>query len=170
MKDPASAASRTTFFRWLFLRFCFLMVFTLVPFLLVVSAPDLPVVSVIFFDAKDRELCRFEAEPAVTPEQQAQGLMFRTSLRRRTGMLFFHDRDDMQNFWMKNTYIPLDLIFINGRYEVVHVHRGARPHDERNISSRYPARYILEVNAGEAKECAVARGVRVRFDRASAER
>jgi uncharacterized membrane protein (UPF0127 family) len=146
------------------------MALTLFPALLAVSAPDLPVVSVIFLDAKDRELCRFEAEPAVTPEQQAQGLMFRTSLRRRTGMLFFHDRDDMQNFWMKNTYIPLDLIFINGRYEVVHFHRGARPHDERNISSRYPARYILEVNAGEAKVVCRRAGRQGSFRQASAER
>jgi uncharacterized membrane protein (UPF0127 family) len=131
------------------------------------SAParDLPNVNVTFFDAKDRELCRFEAEPAVTREQQAQGLMFRASLRRRTGMLFLHDRDEMQSFWMKNTYIPLDLVFINGRYEVVHVHRGARPHDETVISSRYPARYVLEVNAGEAKECSISRGARARFGR-----
>jgi uncharacterized membrane protein (UPF0127 family) len=135
-----------------------------------ISAPDLPNVIVTFFDGRGRELCRFDAEPAVTPEQQARGLMFRTSLQRRTGMLFFHDRDDMQNFWMRNTYIPLDLIFINGRYEVVHVHRGARPHDETDISSRYPARYVLEVNAGEAKECAVTRGVRARFGRASKDR
>ncbi len=158
-----TAASRTAFFRRPSFRLCFLMVLTLFPALPGLSAPDLPNVSVVFFDAKDRELCRFEAEPAVTPEQQAQGLMFRSSLRRRTGMLFLHDRDEVQNYWMKNTWIPLDLIFINGRYEVVHVHRGARPRDETNISSRYPARYILEVNAGEARECAITRGVRVRF-------
>jgi hypothetical protein len=146
------------------------MALILLPAHLSSFAADLPGVSVTFFDAKDRELCRFEAEPAVTPGQKARGLMFRTSLLRRTGMLFLHDRDDMQNFWMKNTYIPLDLIFINGRYEVVHVHRGARPHDETNISSRYPARYVLEVNAGEAKECAITRGVRVRFGGVSAGR
>ncbi|OPY01947.1 MAG: hypothetical protein A4E61_01475 [Syntrophorhabdus sp. PtaB.Bin184] len=163
MKDPTSTASRRRFFRLLFSPFCFLLALTLFPASLAVSASDVPGVSVIFFDAKDRELCRFEAEPAITPQQQAQGLMFRTSLRRRTGMLFVHDRDEIQNYWMKNTWIPLDIIFINGRYEVVHVHRGARPHDETDISSRHPVRYILEVNAGEAKECAITRGVRVRF-------
>jgi uncharacterized membrane protein (UPF0127 family) len=136
------------------------------PFL--VDAVDLPGVSVTFHDGRKKELCRFDAETAITPEQQARGLMFRTSMRRRTGMLFINDRDDIHYFWMKNTYIPLDMIFINGRHEVVHVHRGARPRDEAQISSRYPARYILEVNAGEAKECFITPGVTVRFERMAA--
>lgn len=134
-----------------------------------VSAEDLRRVLVTLIDEKGRELCRFEAETAITPEQQARGLMLRTSMRRRTGMLFINDRDDIHYFWMKNTYIPLDMIFINGRYEVVHVHRRARPRDETQISSRYPARYILEVNAGEAKECFIAPGVKARFDRMAAD-
>ncbi len=96
--------------------------------------------------------------------------MFRASMRRRTGMLFLNDSDEIHHFWMKNTYIPLDLIFMNGRYEVVHVHRGAQPRDETEISSRYPARYILEVNAGEAKECAITRGTKARFGRIPADR
>lgn len=151
----------------------FHLMFTLMVAALIVSpfpvdAVDLPGVSVTFHDGKKKELCRFEAEAAVTPEQQARGLMFRTSMRRRTGMLFINDRDDMHYFWMKNTYIPLDMIFINGRYEVVHVHKRARPHDETQISSRFPARYILEVNAGEAKECFITPGARVRFDRTAA--
>jgi len=147
-----------------------LMVVALVVSPFPVDAVDLPGVSVTFHDGRTKELCRFEAEVAVTPEQQARGLMFRASMRRRTGMLFINDRDDMHYFWMKNTYIPLDMIFINGRYEVVHVHKGARPRDETQISSRYPARYILEVNAGEAKECFIAPGVTVRFERMAAGR
>ncbi len=152
----------------------FHIIFTLMVVALIVSpfsvdAIDLPGVSVTFHDGKKKEFCRFEAETAITPEQQARGLMFRTSMRRRTGMLFIYDRDDMHYFWMKNTYIPLDMIFINGRYEVVHVHKGARPHDPTQISSRYLARYILEVNSGEAKECFIAPGVKARFDRMAAD-
>ncbi len=170
MKETTPAASQAASLRRFSFLLCSLVVLAIFPAFFSVSAPDLPGVSVAFYDHNDRELCRFDAEPAVTPGQQAQGLMFRASLRRRTGMLFLHDRDEMQTYWMKNTYIPLDLIFINGRYEVVHVHRGARPHDERDISSRYPARYVLEVNAGEARECAITRGVRVRFGRSSGNR
>lgn len=120
-------------------------------------------ISVIFFDQKDREACRFFAEPALTPGEWERGLMFKTYMRRRTGMLFMDDRDAMQYFWMKNTYIPLDMVFINSRREVVHVHANARPNDERTISSRYPARYVLEINAGEAKECSIKRGYKARF-------
>ena len=142
---------------------CLVLICVMVVAVIPAYPEDLPGVRVIFFDRNKEELCRFEAEAAVTSREQAQGLMFRMSMHRRTGMLFVHDRDDMHYFWMRNTYIPLDLIFMNGRYEVVHVHRGARPHDESNISSRYPARYILEVNAGEAKECSITRGVTARF-------
>ncbi len=104
---------------------------------------------------------------ALTTGQRERGLMFRTSMRQRTGMLFIDDGDVMQYFWMKNTYIPLDIVFINSRYEVVHIHSGARPHDERTINSRYPARYILEVNAGEAKECSIKKGSKAQFGEVS---
>lgn len=119
--------------------------------------------SVVFFDLKDRETCRFLAELALTPREWERGLMFKTYMPRRTGMLFMGESDTMQYFWMKNTCIPLDMVFINSRYEVVHVHAGARPNDEKTISSRYPARYVLEVNAGEAKECSIRKGYKARF-------
>ena len=122
-------------------------------------------VQVAFVDTGGRELCRIEAEPAVTPAEQVRGLMYRPYLPPRYGMLFIHDRDEMQYYWMKNVVIALDMIFINGNNEVVHIHHNAEPHDETTISSRYPARYILEVNAGEAKECRIKRGVKTRFGR-----
>ena len=120
---------------------------------------------VTFIDTGGRELCRFEAETAVTPYEQARGLMHRPYLPARYGMLFIHDRDEMQHYWMKNVFIGLDMIFINGNNEVVHVHHNAQPHDESTVGSRYPARYVLEVNAGEAKECKVRRGIKARFGR-----
>ena len=122
-------------------------------------------VHVTFIDAGGRELCRFEAEPALTPAEQVRGLMYRPYLPPRYGMLFIHDRDEMQHYWMKNVVIGLDMIFMNGNNEVVHIHHNAEPHDETTISSLYPARYILEVNAGEAKECKIRRGVKARFGR-----
>lgn len=123
--------------------------------------------TITFLDGNGREACRFLAELSLTPTQREQGLMFRTYMRRNTGMLFVEESDVMQNFWMKNTCIPLDIVFINGSYEVVHVHAGARPHDEKTISSRYPARYVLEINAGEARECSIRRGTKVQIGRIS---
>lgn len=122
------------------------------------------IVTVIVADGKDREICRFQTELAMTPEKRAQGLMFRASMRQRTGMLFVHADDGMQYFWMKDTYIPLDIIFINSRFEVVHVHHNARPRDEKTITSHYPAMYVLEVNAGEAKACSIKRGTKVKLN------
>ena len=122
-------------------------------------------VQVAFVDTGGKELCRIEAEPAVTPAEQVRGLMYRPYLPPRYGMLFIHDRDEMQHYWMKNVVIALDMIFINGNNEVVHIHHNAEPHDETTISSQYPARYILEVNACEAKECRIKRGVKTRFGR-----
>ena len=127
------------------------------------SAQEIEKTPVVFLDTKGRELCRFEAELAVTPQEQARGLMYRPYMPRRLAMLFINNSDEMQHYWMKNVSIPLDIIFINGNNDVVYVHHDAHPHDETTISSRYPARYILEVNAGEAKECRIRRGVNARF-------
>ncbi len=131
---------------------------------LVLSA-EVRKVPVTFVDSSGRQLCRIEAETAVTPYEQARGLMFRPYLPSRYGMLFVHDRDEILHYWMKNVVIGLDMIFINGKNDVVHIHPDAEPHDETTISSRYPARYVLEVNAGEAKQCGIRRGVKAVFSR-----
>ena len=132
-----------------------------------VSGPSAEVqkIPVTFFDDSGRELCRFEAEPAVTPYEQSRGLMFRSYLPPKYGMLFINERDEIHHYWMKNVSIPLDIIFINGKKDVTYVHQNAHPYDETTISSRYPARYILEINAGEAKECKIKRGIKTSFGR-----
>ncbi|HEX2966813.1 MAG TPA: DUF192 domain-containing protein [Syntrophorhabdaceae bacterium] len=117
--------------------------------------------TVIFSDGSGRELCRFNAERAVSPEEQSRGLMFRRHMDDRSGMLFVNREDGMRFFWMKNTYIPLDLVFIGAGGDVKHVHYGAKPLDETPISSVYPVMYILEVNAGAAKKCHIVRGTKM---------
>jgi len=134
----------------------------------VLSARETERVPVMFLDANGRELCRFEAELAITPYEQSRGLMYRPYMPSQYGMFFINERDEMQHYWMKNVSIPLDIIFIDGNNDVVYVHHNAHPHDETTISSRYPARYILEINAGEAKECKIKRGVSTRFGRTAA--
>jgi uncharacterized membrane protein (UPF0127 family) len=116
---------------------------------------------VVFLNSKGQELCRIKAELAVTDEEQSRGLMFRKDLSPDSGMLFVYQDDDMHSFWMKSTYIPLDMIFVNSRNEVKHIHYGAKPLDETSISSRYPAQYILEINAGRAKKCNIRPGTKM---------
>ncbi len=128
-----------------------------------VSAEEPRELSVIFSNAAGQELCRFRAEVAMTPLEQSRGLMFRKSLPAGAGMIFLNAGEEMRYFWMKSTYIPLDIIFIGETGEVKHVHHGAKPLDETTISSRYPVQFILEINAGQAKKCGIHPGVKARM-------
>ncbi|MDR2018914.1 MAG: DUF192 domain-containing protein [Syntrophobacterales bacterium] len=107
--------------------------------------------------------CTFTVEVATTPKDQTLGLMFRERLDQDAGMLFDFGRDEMRYFWMKNTLIPLDMIFIGSDMKVVHIHRWARPKDETSISSKFLTRYVLEVNGGKAASCRVKTGAKAIF-------
>jgi len=110
-------------------------------------------VTVIFSNGKGRELCRFRAELAMTDEEQMRGLMFRKNLSPDSGMLFVYRDDDTRFFWMKNTYIPLDMVFVGSDRHVKHVHYSAKPLDETPISSEIPVQYVFEIKAGRARTC-----------------
>ncbi len=94
-------------------------------------------------------------EVADDDEQRKIGLMNRESLPEDEGMLFIYDRETNVNFWMKNTLIPLDMIFMNADKEVVNIVHHAKPCQEEICplyNSVYDAMYILEVNSGFANE------------------
>ena len=118
---------------------------------------------VVFQRDNGGELCRFTVELARSPQDMERGLMFRKSLGVRAGMLFIFREDAPRYFWMKNTLIPLDLIFLDSRIKVVHIHAGARPLDESLIPSNAPAKYVLEVNAGKAADCSIVTGTKGRL-------
>lgn len=87
-------------------------------------------------------------EVANTPAQRAQGLMFRATVPEGTGMLLDYGHTQHVTLWMKNTFVPLDMLFIDASGLIRHIHTGAVPHALEHISSRYPVRYALELNAG----------------------
>jgi uncharacterized membrane protein (UPF0127 family) len=91
---------------------------------------------------------RIHAEVADTPASREQGLMFRDHLALDAGMLFVFDRQAEVQFWMRNTLIPLDMLFIDSAGVIRHIHERAIPHDETPISSQAPVRYVLELNGG----------------------
>ena len=91
-------------------------------------------------------------EIANTPEKAEMGLMYRKSMPKNQGMLFVFPYPSIIKMWMKNTYIPLDMIFFNAQNQVICLHENARPLDESIISCPYPAKLILELNAGEIKK------------------
>jgi uncharacterized protein len=119
--------------------------------------------AVSFLNAKDQATCTFAVELARTPEELEKGLMFRNRLDPQAGMLFIFPDEQLRHFWMKHTFIPLDIIFISARLKVVDVHPGAKPLDETVIASRAKARYVLEVNGGKASGCSISKGTKVRF-------
>jgi uncharacterized protein len=92
------------------------------------------------------------AELADDVQKQSVGLMNRTSLDAGTGMLFVFSEEGERSFWMKDTYISLDMIFINSSKEVVYIVESATPLSEERISSTELAQYVLEVNGGYADE------------------
>ena len=105
----------------------------------------------------------FEVELATTKEQRAQGLMNRGHLNKKSGMLFIFERDLFPTFWMKNTLIPLDIIWINAQNEIVHIHKNANPLDETLLKTPEKSRYVLEVNAGDSETFELKKGQSIHF-------
>lgn len=101
---------------------------------------------------------RFSTELALTPEDQARGLMFRETLPTLGSMLFVYDRTRLVSFWMRNTLIPLDMIFIDERGTVLRVHAEAQPLDETPVELGAPARAVLEINGGLAARLGIGPG------------
>ncbi len=89
-----------------------------------------------------------DIEIADTEQKRMQGLMFRESMKENRGMLFIFPREDYQAFWMKNTVIPLDMIFVNSKKEIINIHKNTTPFSEQTYPSSGPAIYVIEVNAG----------------------
>ena len=96
----------------------------------------------------------FIVEIADEPAEWTQGLMYRTSLPQNHGMLFDFGKEAPRNFWMKNTKIPLDMIFIGENKQIVQITTQAQPctSEPCQTYSSPPARYVLEINAGFSKE------------------
>ena len=95
-------------------------------------------------------------------ETRATGLMHRQSLPDGTGMLFRFDQTRPVSMWMKNTFVPLDMVFADESGLITHIHRGAVPQSLDIISSRGPVRYVLEIIAGAADRHGLAVGQRMR--------
>ncbi|MEO8019495.1 MAG: DUF192 domain-containing protein [Pseudomonadota bacterium] len=103
----------------------------------------------------------FEVWLADTPSRQAQGLMFVRALPSLHGMLFVHESLKPMSMWMKNTYIPLDMVFIDAHGRIQQIVARTVPHSLDIISSTDPALAVLEIGGGEAKRLGLHPGQRV---------
>jgi uncharacterized membrane protein (UPF0127 family) len=103
----------------------------------------------------------FTVEMAKTDEERQKGLMFRKELPEGRGMLFDFKPDQPVSMWMRNTYIPLDMLFINGDGTIRRIAENTVPLSEKTISSGGPVRGVLEVIGGTAKKLGIKAGDKV---------
>lgn len=118
----------------------------------------------ILLDTERERPVRVYVEIADTDFERRRGLMWRTRMADNWGMLFIFDDESRRSFWMQNTYLGLDMLFIDSEGVIVSISEDARPLDTGpRYSSAGPARYVLEVNAGFARTHGIAAGQRVRL-------
>lgn len=115
--------------------------------------------SLTIISGDDRHV--FSVELANTPESRARGLMYRRSMPDDHGMLFDFGRVDMVSMWMRNTYIPLDMLFVRADGSIARIARDTEPLSERPISSGEPVLSVFEVNAGISDRLGIAAGDRI---------
>lgn len=111
--------------------------------------------------AADGSVKQFTVELAVTSEQRAQGLMFREDMAADRGMLFDFGGSRRVAMWMKNTYLPLDMVFIRADGTIARVAADRLPLSENIIDSGEPVHFVLELNGGAAARLAIAAGDKV---------
>jgi uncharacterized membrane protein (UPF0127 family) len=107
----------------------------------------------------------FDVEVVDTPESRQRGLMYRTSLAPNAGMLFDFKQSEQVSFWMMNTYIPLDMLFIREDGTIANIHVNAVPHDRTGIPSDGPVMFVLEIAGGRSVELGIEAGDKVEHPR-----
>lgn len=119
-----------------------------------------------FMDSLGQEnLMSIDIEIADNDLERNQGLMYRKSMEESQGMLFIMDREEMQSFWMLNTEIPLDMVFIDQDRRIVSIQKNVPPKSLESVPSTYPAKYVVEVIAGFCDKYHIKVGQKVEFNR-----
>jgi len=126
--------------------------------------PPLPRTRLTLEGSFSRQAEVFWVEVAHTPEATTRGLMWRESLGPREGMLFDFEQEGPQSFWMKNTLVGLDLVFISQEQTVVGIIEHAKPRSLAPLSIGLPSRYVLEIPAGTCARLGVRVGSRVHWE------
>ncbi|MBI1300460.1 MAG: DUF192 domain-containing protein [Alphaproteobacteria bacterium] len=118
----------------------------------------------IEIEKQDGTTLKYTVELAITPQQQSKGMMFRTEIPDKTGMMFLFPDSKERNFWMKNTPVALDIIFIREDGLIHHIHENAEPESMKHIPSYGEVNAVLEIAGGKAKEEGIAIGDRIIHD------
>jgi uncharacterized membrane protein (UPF0127 family) len=105
-------------------------------------------------------LASFTLELAESTAETTQGMMYRRSVPEGTGMLFVMPEERYQSFWMRNTYVPLDIIYISEAGTVVSIQANAQPMNETPLPSEGPAKYVLEIAGGSSAPLGITPGTK----------
>lgn len=120
----------------------------------------------VYFQDKSKKLIKqIDVEIADTDDKRHRGLMFRTKMDSSQGMLFIFPEEDEQSFYMKNTIISLDIIFINSKKQIIKIYKYTKPFDLTDLPSNSPILYVVEVNAGFTEKHGIKEGDYVDFRR-----
>ena len=117
----------------------------------------------LFFDGAEGQVS-FKVELVSAPFETSRGLMCRREMRDDWGMLFFMRSDKVQRFWMKNTLIPLDMLFLDRNWQVVGIVEGAEPRTLEGRGVNGVSRYVLELTAGQARRAGLEAGQTARYE------
>jgi len=112
-----------------------------------------------------KPLLTLSIEIADDDSARMRGMMQRTGFPDMTGMLFIFPYEDMQSFWMANTPLPLDILFVSADSQIVDIHRYTRPLSPEHVNSTAPARFVLEVPAGFCDTYGIVESDRLRWSR-----
>ncbi|SNZ01840.1 DUF192 domain-containing protein [Flagellimonas pacifica] len=113
----------------------------------------------------DSIIANFDIEIAQSSYETETGLMYRESMKDTQGMLFIFDDVAMHSFYMKNTQIPLDIIYIDENLKIASFQKNAKPFDETGLSSGVPIKYVLEINAGLSDQLGLIVGDSVSYNK-----
>jgi uncharacterized membrane protein (UPF0127 family) len=117
----------------------------------------------IFSGKTDRRLASFQVELADDAGERSLGLMYRQELGPEAGMLFIFPQESLGPFWMRNTLIPLDIIFVDSEKKIISIVAQAEPQSETPREAAQPYRYVLEIAGGRAAELGLNPGDRLEF-------
>jgi len=106
---------------------------------------------------------KIDIEIAENDDERMQGLMYRRSMDDLKGMLFIFQREEPQSFWMKNTVIPLDILYVNSKMEIVKIFKNTVPFSEKSLPSEKPATYVVEVAGGYTDKYGIKEGDLISF-------
>jgi uncharacterized protein len=120
-----------------------------------------------FLEKKGKKrITKIDIEIADNDYERTRGLMYRHSLPDNAGMLFIFENSGPLSFWMRNTYIPLDIIFVDEKKQIITIYKKTDPLSYNNIPSKKNAKYVVEVNAGFCDKYGISVGDYLAFERA----